>query len=94
MLSSAPQFLNPCYYGTDIDSRENLIAVQHSLEEMTEIIGVDSLGFLTVEQAKQIAGGNPDDYCIACFDGNYPTVEPLVKAKNRFECKIGDKKNK
>ena len=94
MLSSAPQFLNPCYYGTDIDSRANLIAVQHNLEEMTKIIGVDSLGFLTIEQAKQIAGGNPDDYCIACFDGNYPTVEPIVKSKNRFECKISESKKK
>ena len=94
MLSSAPQFLNPCYYGTDIDSRANLIAVQHNLEEMTKIIGVDSLGFLTIEQAKQIAGGNPDDYCIACFDGNYPTVEPIVKSKSRFECKISESKKK
>ena len=94
MLSSAPQFLNPCYYGTDIDSRANLIAVQHNLEEMTKIIGVDSLGFLTIEQAKQIAGGNPDDYCIACFDGNYPTVEPIFKSKNRFECKISESKKK
>ena len=83
-LSSAPQFLNPCYYGTDIDSRDHLIAVQHTMDEMKEIIGVDSLGFLTVEQAKRIGGNNPDEFCVACFDGNYPTVEPLVKAKNRF----------
>jgi len=93
-LSSAPQFLNPCYYGTDIDSRDHLIAVQHTMDEMKEIIGVDSLGFLTVEQAKRIGGNNPDEFCVACFDGNYPTVEPLVKAKNRFECKISDRKNK
>ena len=92
MLSAAPAFLNPCYYGTDIDSREHLIAVKHSVEEIAQIIGVDSLGYLTVEQAKNLAGTNPDDFCVACFDGNYPTCEPAAPSKNRFECKISERK--
>ena len=92
MLSAAPAFLNPCYYGTDIDSREHLIATKHSVEEIAKIIGADSLGYLTIDQAKLLAGNNPEDYCVACFDGNYPTVEPIVKSKNRFECKISNKK--
>ncbi len=92
MLSAAPAFLNPCYYGTDIDSREHLIAVHHSVDEIAKIIGVDSLGYLEVEQAKQLAGTNPDEFCIACFDGNYPTCEPATASKNRFECKISESK--
>ena len=93
MLSAAPAFLNPCWYGTDIDSREHLIAVHHSVEEIAKIIGVDSLGYLTIDQAKQLAGNNPEDFCVACFDGNYPTCEPIQTSKNRFECKISENKN-
>ena len=48
MRVSAPPFLNPCYYGTDIDSRESLIACHHTVDEIAEIIGVDSLGYLDV----------------------------------------------
>ena len=86
---SAPPFLNPCYYGTDIDSRENLIAANHTIEEIAKIIGVDSLGYLSVENAKQIAKGmNGAKYCTACFDGKYPTEIPKTSAKGRFESPI------
>ena len=86
---SAPPFLNPCYYGTDIDSRENLIAANHTIEEIAQIIGVDSLGYLSVENAKQIAKGmNGANYCTACFDGKYPTEIPKTSAKGRFESPI------
>ena len=72
MRISSPPFLNPCYYGTDIDSRENLIAVHHSNEEICKMIGADSLGFLSVEDARKLAGSDPDHFCAACFDGKYP----------------------
>ena len=72
MRISSPPFLNPCYYGTDVDSRENLIAVHHSNEEICKMIGADSLGFLSVEDARQLAGSDPDRFCAACFDGKYP----------------------
>jgi len=89
MRVSAPPFLNPCYYGTDIDSRENLIACHHSVEEIAKIIGVDSLGFLSVESVKKIATGvYSEEYCTACFDGSYPTDVPSHTEKNRFEEKI------
>lgn len=89
MRVSAPPFLNPCYYGTDIDSRENLIAASHSVEEIAKIIGVDSLGYLSVESVKQIAKGlHGAGYCTACFDGAYPTEIPETTSKNRFESKI------
>ena len=94
MRVSAPPFLNPCYYGTDIDSRENLIAASHSVEEIAQIIGVDSLGYLSVESVKQIAKGlHGTGYCTACFDGSYPTEIPETTAKNRFESKISERED-
>ena len=93
MRVSAPPFLNPCYYGTDIDSRDNLIACKHSTDEIAEIIGVDSLGYLSIENVKQIAKGmNGCGYCTACFDGVYPTKIPQTPLKNRFETKISENK--
>ncbi len=95
MRVSAPPFKNPCYYGTDIDSRENLIACKYSVEETAKKIGVDSLGYLSVESVKQIAKGvHGTGYCTACFDGNYPTEIPTEPKKNRFETKIGENKEK
>ena len=89
MRVSAPPFLNPCYYGTDIDSRDNLIACHHSIDEICRIIGADSLGYLSVENAKSLAKGlNCSGYCTACFDGEYPTKTPSETNKNRFEEKL------
>ena len=89
MRVSAPPFMNPCYYGTDIDSRENLIACKHTVDEIADIIGVDSLGYLSVENVKKIAKGVYEtEYCTACFNGEYPTETPKTYAKNRFEIKI------
>ena len=93
MRVSAPPFMNPCYYGTDIDSRENLIACNHSIKEIEKIIGVDSLGYLSVGNVKQIAKGVcGSGYCTACFDGNYPTAVPDTPMKNKFETKISENK--
>ncbi len=92
MRVSAPPFLNPCYYGTDIDSTDKLIACKHTLEEITKIIGVDSLGYLELEDAKKIAGDHKcDGFCCACFDGCYPTAIPEKIYKNRFEQKLSEK---
>lgn len=89
MRVSAPPFVNPCYYGTDIDSRDNLIACRKSIEEIAEEIGVDSLGYLSVGGVKEIARVNEKSgFCTACFDGNYPTEIPSETHKNRFELPI------
>ncbi|CDC62871.1 amidophosphoribosyltransferase [Clostridium sp. CAG:448] len=93
MRVSAPPFLNPCFYGTDIDSRENLIACKYTQEEIARQIGVDSLGYLSVENVRQIAKGvHGTGYCTACFDGKYPTEVPAAPMKNRFEDKITESK--
>lgn len=88
MRVSSPPFLNPCYYGTDIDSRENLIACHHSVEEIAKIIGVDSLGYLPCDHVTEIVKGSScGGFCTACFDGAYPTEPPREADKNRFEQK-------
>ncbi len=93
MRVSAPPFLNPCYYGTDIDSKENLIACHHTVSEIAEIIGVDSLGFLNVNDLPLLAGetGEKCPYCTACFTGEYPTEVPKTTSKSRYEGKIPPK---
>ena len=89
MRSSAPPFLNPCYFGTDIDSRDKLIACQHSLEEIKEIIGVDTLGYLSIENCARLCD-NTHGFCTACFDGNYPVDPPKDHAKWKFETAISE----
>ena len=87
---SAPPFLNPCYYGTDIDSRSNLIACHHTTEEIAKIINVDSLGYLPVSALRQLTGF--DGCCDACFTGSYPTPVPADNRKDRFERKLSERK--
>ena len=89
--SSAPKFLNPCYFGTDIDSRENLIACKYTTEEIAEIIGVDSLGFLSTDGVLKIPD-NSCGFCDACFTGNYPCNPPKNPGKSKFEKKISEGK--
>ena len=90
LRSSAPPFVNPCYYGTDIDSKEALIANNHSIEEIAKIVGVDTLGYLRLEDVTKLGdAGTCKGYCTACFDGNYPTEIPK-KSVNKFEHKISE----
>ena len=84
MRSAAPPFLSPCYYGTDVDSQDKLIAWNHTIEEIREIIGVDSLGYLSCENAHKLAE-NTAGFCTACFDGRYPCTPPRKPDKTRFE---------
>ncbi len=84
MRSSAPPFLYPCYFGTDVDSQEYLIAYNHSVEEVRKIIGVDTLGYLSCENAHKLAE-NTEGFCTACFDGKYPCTPPLKPDRSRFE---------
>ena len=86
MRISSPPFLHPCYYGTDIDSKEHLIACKHSVSQIADIIGANSLGYLPVEELKIMIGN--DDYCSACFDGCYPTSIPSDTRKDRFEIRL------
>lgn len=91
--SSAPPFTNPCYYGTDIDSKENLIACKYDISEIAGVIGADSIGYLDINHLNLLIGTNPGEgFCAGCFSGNYVTETPKDTGKNRFEKKISDQK--
>ncbi|WP_295616650.1 amidophosphoribosyltransferase [uncultured Intestinimonas sp.] len=92
MRISAPPFLHPCYFGTDIDSRDNLIACDHSVEEIAAIIGADSLGYLSVDSVHKLANGCHCTFCDGCFTGSYPIPVPEVREKFRFERKLSQSK--
>jgi len=77
MRVSAPQFINLCYYGTDIESKENLISCKHTPEEICKLANMDSLGFLDVEDLSKLIGEeNNNSICAACFNNKYPTKIP------------------
>ena len=93
LRSSAPPFLNPCYYGTDIDSKEALIACNHSIDEIKSITGADSLGYLRLEDVFELGkSGKCTGYCAACFNGEYPT-KTFPKIENKYDKKISENKN-
>ena len=71
----------------DCDTVRLLIARQRTLKEIADIIGVDSLGYLSLEHAALLTGRD-DGFCTACFGGDYPTAVPIDGSKNRFEQKI------
>ena len=86
---SSPAFKHPCYFGTDIDSEENLIACKYnSNEEITKIIGADSLAYLSIEGAHKLASNSKCHFCDGCFSGKYPIETPTNNYKNKFEEKI------
>ena len=72
MRISSPPFMWPCYYGTDIPSRGELIAVNHSIDEITKLSGADSLGYLPVESLHEMINYAPVGFCQGCFTGEYP----------------------
>jgi amidophosphoribosyltransferase len=84
-VSSAP-VTGPCYYGIDTPSREELIAANHTLEEIRESLGVDSLGYLSLDGMLESVPGGPHGFCHACFSGDYPTPPPTDPDKLRFGC--------
>ena len=86
---SAPAFKHPCFFGTDIDSEENLIACQYNTtEEIAKVIGADSLAYLSIEGANKLPYNSKCKCCNGCFSGKYPIkVEDAFK-KDKFETKI------
>lgn len=88
MRISCPPFISPCYFGTDIDSKENLIACKLSVPEICEMIGADSLGYLSVESVNRLAENSHCGFCDGCFTGKYPAPVPKEIPKDKFETKI------
>lgn len=80
---SSPPFLYPCYFGTDVPSDDQLIAHHHTTEQIRNIIGADSLGYMEVNKLKEMVGDL--GYCDACFTGNYPMEVPGKDISHAFE---------
>ena len=72
----SPPIIAPCYYGVDMKSRDQFIANHHSIDEIREIIGADSLGYISLEGLVEALGFNENDLCLACVNGKYPTNIP------------------
>ncbi|MGE0440926.1 MAG: amidophosphoribosyltransferase [Gemmatimonadales bacterium] len=72
---SSPPIMGPCHYGIDTPTREELIAANHSIEEIRDYLGVDTLGYLSLDGMVRSAGTR-NSFCHACFSGRYP-VEPV-----------------
>jgi amidophosphoribosyltransferase len=83
---SSPPVTGPCYYGIDTPSREELIAAQLTLPEIAKQLGVDSLGYLSLDGMLGSVPGGPHGFCHACFSGDYPTAPPTDPDKLRFGC--------
>ena len=82
---SSPPFMWPCYYGTDIPSKEELIACNHTVEEIGKLSGADSIGFLPAESLPEMLFNKECGYCDACFTGSYPaqTTTRMLEGKER-----------
>jgi amidophosphoribosyltransferase len=78
MRVSSPPIIGPCYYGIDTPNRDELIAANHSVEEIARLIGVDSLAYLSLDGMLRAVPGGPDGFCHACFSGVYPTAAPTL----------------
>ena len=83
MRVSSPPFLWPCYFGTDVPAREQLIAYNRSVEEIRQIIGADSLGYLKIERLKELVNGL--DICEGCFTGRYPMEPPKDDIRGEYD---------
>lgn len=83
MRISSPPFLYPCYFGTDVPARDQLIACNRTVEEIRQIIGADTLAYLNLERLSGIVKGLP--YCGACFTGAYPLTPPTENIRGDYE---------
>lgn len=86
MRVSSPPITGPCYYGIDTPNREELIAAQLSIPDIAGHLGVDSLGYISLEGMLASVPGGPEGFCHACFSGDYPTPPPADPDKLRLGC--------
>jgi len=84
---SSPPVFNPCFYGMDFPTKAELIANDHSLEEIKKYMRVDSVAYLSLEGLVEAVGGKKEKFCMACFDGDYPADISGGSGKERFERK-------
>ena len=94
LMLTAPPFVDECYYGTDVSDKSQLIAANHTIDEICTLIGCDSIGFLKMERLHEMIGTSPNvGYCDACFGGEYPAGRATT-GKFKFETKLSESKKK
>lgn len=79
----SPPVISPCYYGVDMKSREQFIANKHTIDEIRQIIGADSLGYISISGLVEAIGKPKNELCLACINAEYPTRIP--GEKERFQ---------
>ncbi len=82
---ASPPITGPCHYGIDTPTHEELIGATHTVEEIRRHLGVDTLGYLSLDGMLRAAGGDAATFCHACFSGDYPTAIPDDLARHRHE---------
>jgi amidophosphoribosyltransferase len=87
MRVSCPPLVSPCFYGIDFPTKKELIASNHSIEEIRSFIGLDSLKYLSLEGMLGSMLLPKDEFCTACFTGNYPTTVCRPPSKKALEKK-------
>ncbi len=85
MRICSPPIKHPCYFGVDMARRAELIAAHRTVEEIRRHVGADTLGYLSLEGLIRATGGTPDDFCTACFSGDYPIPIQLELDKSSLE---------
>jgi len=84
MRVASPPITHPCWYGIDTPERDQLIAARMDLESIRKEIGVDTLGYISLDGMLGAVPGGPNGFCHACFSGQYPTQPPTILKKNRL----------
>jgi len=85
---ASPPITGPCWYGIDTPSKSELIASSNTVEQIRKHLGVESLGYLSLNGMLSAAGGDPKEFCHACFSGAYPTPIPDESARGRYELPV------
>lgn len=85
MRITCPPIVSPCFYGVDTPTKKELIASSHTVEQIQQFLGADSLGYLSLAGLRQAVGDNEGRYCLACYTASYPTAvqERLITLRNR-----------
>jgi amidophosphoribosyltransferase len=81
---SAPPIRNPCHYGVDMSTREEMIAHERTVDEIARELGADSLAYLSMEGVYEAVGTPAEAHCDACFTGNYPLAGEGAEADGKF----------
>jgi amidophosphoribosyltransferase len=85
---TAPPIVYPCFYGIDMADQDQLVAAQHSVEQIRKLIGATSLGYISIDGLCRATGLNRNQFCLACFSGDYPIAIPDKVRMSKFALEL------